>query len=958
MASTLDGATDLVGPPHDERERQDHHQLARVQSGGPEDRVQPRQVDQCGSQDQFDGDRTQQQWVAGQSDPAQGRPVGPGGEGGPDLAGDDPQPGHGRRLLVEVVQRQTLAGGRVQVPAALVQDVEESGQDQDRGDQPEKSPCSGQQRPPDDPFALGSRRPAHGPRFGGFTAQRKGGKGIGEQIDGQQLHDGQRERDGSAGECEHHERHDLRDCVGEDVENEFADVVVDAAPFFDGVDDGGEVVVGQHHRGSLSCDLGAGSAHGDTDVGGPQRGSIVDPVAGHRHDLTQTAQGVGDAQLGFGRTAGEDDLGGPLEDVVELWVGHRVQVRAGDGGATSRSGTDADLPGDLGGGDPVVAGDDQHPDAGPVGTRDRVFGLRPRRVEHRDHAEQAQAGFGDRAIGRHRLSRAQRSSGHGDQAQTAAAVHLDAISQSGLLAAVQFPGLPDGDGHRRAPAQHRLRCALGLDPQCGGVGVGFDGAHQPQPGVEPEQCLSGLRQVRCGVGMVCGGQLQQGDLGGISSGVVGGDGGRATRGRRAHQQIGQQVAPPFGPGVGRAVDRPGGRRGPVELPRVIHGGRRSGGPQIGDLHPVLGQGSGLVRADHRGGAQCLHGRESFDHGTATGQVLHARGERQGDRGEQPFGHVRHQHPDRETDRGAGGQSCSEPERQECCGDRDGDDGDQFGDLVHLPFQGAALRADPFGQGGDPADLGAHAGRGHDCAGLPCDAGAAAEQHVRRRQQIDVGIAPVGAAGDGLGFTGQGGQIDVRRSGDQSGVGADSIALLDQQDVARNQRRCCDVRGRSVPEDPCLGGQVGRERLDGMFGVSFLEEGEHRIEHDDRQDRESQWHTATDHRQDGCGQQQQCQRCGELGEQLTRPLRPAPPGQLVGTVGDQSACGVPTGQAQGRTPQVAEDQLQRLGGVHHRRVHDRLRPFWSRRQRHGGPDGGDRWRTSSYVLGPVMVSAQR
>src|SRR5664280_908674 len=48
--------------------------------------------------------------------------------------------------------------------------------------------------------------------------------------------------------------------MGEDVEDEFADVVIDPTPFFDGVDDGGEVVVSEHHGGRLPGHFGARAA--------------------------------------------------------------------------------------------------------------------------------------------------------------------------------------------------------------------------------------------------------------------------------------------------------------------------------------------------------------------------------------------------------------------------------------------------------------------------------------------------------------------------------------------------------------------------------------------------------------------------------------------------------------------------------------------------------------------------
>lgn len=88
--------------------------------------------------------------------------------------------------------------------------------------------------------------------------------------------------------------------MGEDVDDELAYVVVDATAGFDRGDDGGEVVVGQHHGGGFSGDVRAGEAHRHADVGAMQGGGVVDPVPGHRDDLAVGAQGVGHLQLGLG----------------------------------------------------------------------------------------------------------------------------------------------------------------------------------------------------------------------------------------------------------------------------------------------------------------------------------------------------------------------------------------------------------------------------------------------------------------------------------------------------------------------------------------------------------------------------------------------------------------------------------------------------------------------------------
>ena len=44
-----------------------------------------------------------------------------------------------------------------------------------------------------------------------------------------------------------------------------------------------QIVRHQRHVGRLERGVGAGRAHGDADVGGSQRGRVVDAVADHRH---------------------------------------------------------------------------------------------------------------------------------------------------------------------------------------------------------------------------------------------------------------------------------------------------------------------------------------------------------------------------------------------------------------------------------------------------------------------------------------------------------------------------------------------------------------------------------------------------------------------------------------------------------------------------------------------------
>ena len=80
-----------------------------------------------------------------------------------------------------------------------------------------------------------------------------------------------------------------------------------------------EVVVEEDQVGGLARDVGAGAAHRHPDRGFAQRGRVVDPVAGHGHDMTALLQRLGDAQLVLGGDPG-DDHAVTVEQLAELVV--------------------------------------------------------------------------------------------------------------------------------------------------------------------------------------------------------------------------------------------------------------------------------------------------------------------------------------------------------------------------------------------------------------------------------------------------------------------------------------------------------------------------------------------------------------------------------------------------------------------------------------------------------------
>jgi hypothetical protein len=101
---------------------------------------------------------------------------------------------------------------------------------------------------------------------------------VGAWIDGQHLHDCQRQGNLAAREEHHNKRYSFRHVAVEDVDGELADIGVDGPPLFDGADDGSKVVIGKDHVGGFFGDVSAGNAHGDANIGFLQGRGVIDPI--------------------------------------------------------------------------------------------------------------------------------------------------------------------------------------------------------------------------------------------------------------------------------------------------------------------------------------------------------------------------------------------------------------------------------------------------------------------------------------------------------------------------------------------------------------------------------------------------------------------------------------------------------------------------------------------------------
>lgn len=116
-----------------------------------------------------------------------------------------------------------------------------------------------------------------------FHAETHVGHAGGDHDDPQDF-DGRKRKHGQTGAVFERQTDEQRACLcnvlGEQMQDEFLDVVEHAATFFDGVEDRGEVVVGQNDVGGVFSHVGPGHAHRYADVGNLQGGGVVDTVAG------------------------------------------------------------------------------------------------------------------------------------------------------------------------------------------------------------------------------------------------------------------------------------------------------------------------------------------------------------------------------------------------------------------------------------------------------------------------------------------------------------------------------------------------------------------------------------------------------------------------------------------------------------------------------------------------------
>ena len=120
-------------------------------------------------------------------------------------------------------------------------------------------------------------------------------------------------------------------------------------------------------------------------------------------------------------------------------------------------------------------------------------------------------------------------------------------------------------------------------------------------------------------------------------------------------------------------------------------------------------------------------------------------------------------------------------------------------------------------------------------------GAAGEDEaldVGDRRRVDA--HDIGAADDRVDLAGERRVVDAQlRRVDEAGIRRDEVALLDDHQVARDERARVDLMPLPVADDLRLGREHVPERLDGLLGAVLLDEREDRVDQDDDDDRDAQ-----------------------------------------------------------------------------------------------------------------------
>ena len=316
------------------------------------------------------------------------------------------------------------------------------------------------------------------------------------------------------------------------------------------------------------------------------------------------------------------------------------------------------------------------------------------------------------------------------------------------------------------------------------------------------------------------------------------------------------------------------------------------GPDLHDLHLVLRQGAGLVRADDRCGAQRFYRGQLADQGVGTGHLLGSQSQDDDDDGGQAFWDGGH----REGDPGVqhlpqiraviDTHADDAGHHRQCGADED------VRQVLEAPFQRCFRVLRRLHQIGDMAYLGAHTGAGDEAEPIAAGDDSAHEAHVSLIADADLGLFDgVDPFVRRLRFTSERRFVDLQPvSLVQTNVGAQNVTGLDLQHVAGHELTSGHV-------DPFAAAHHQRarrghflERIHGFLGFVFLDEAYGGVDQHDDQNGHRIDHVIEIERDDGTDHQDDQQRILELAEIDDQCRRFGRLRQLVRTVAHEPIAG--------------------------------------------------------------------
>ena len=545
-----------------------------------------------------------------------------------------------------------------------------------------------------------------------------------------------------------------------------------------------------------------------------------------------------------------------LYGLPQFFVGDTVQLRAGDGLGAVRD--DAQLFCDGHGSVLVVAGNHDGPDARLPALGNGCLDLRANRVDHTGKTQENQIPL--QIFGGVVLRSPVPVPPCGGQNPERPVGH-------GLVGGQNF--LPLGLRHGQDPAvllkegaalENLVRRALGVLHEAFPTAV--DGGHHLPGGIEGGLIHPGrfCLQLRLQKSLL-GGKVYQSRL------------------RRLPLRL------TLGVQVGVGAKSHGGGQG-FRLAQMLHHG-----------HFVLGQGAGFVGADDLGAAQGLHRREPPNHRVAPGHIGDADGQHHGHHRSQALwnGGHRQRHGHHEGGKHAvqgEGTGHHQVKHEDEHADAQHQLGKGLAQLIQTALQGGLLLLGLGQDAGDFAHFRIHAGIGDEGLAPSVDHGGAHIAQilpVSQRYLLLTGgqTQSLHHLVDGDAFAGEGGLLDFQAGAfQQTAVGGDAVAGLQDHHVAGNQLIAVKGSLFSVPQHLTGGGGHGLERFNGGLGLALLHHPQHRVQqHHDQDDEHLRQtllgHEAGDGGHTGCNQQDNQHGVLQLGQEPLQKGGLFPVLQLVG-----------------------------------------------------------------------------